>query len=296
MELETGARIIDAIAGPAVPALSVPSLVLYGNTGIGTIAAPFEVAPATNVQAVNTLSGDIAVASTGTMTVENIDPDIGSGDPAVQNQGPGNVYLITGGLMTVAGPVDALTAGQFVEFNSTGGVTELPGYYVTAHGLLLLGSGTFDLAQTNYLANGANPGVVAANVTGSVDLDNTAYLGVGIVAGVSGIATNGGDVTIDVSGANILAVPNSAGFNGINTVGTTTDGSVTLRADSMNVGLSTGNVIIDAGTTGTVLLTPDSTSRPVTFDATAVLGGSSLSLTSALNWTRSRPVSCGLAR
>ena len=82
------------------------------------------------------------------------------------------------------------TTGTVTLNTLQGGVTELSNSIISADKLLLLGTGTYTLAQANTV------GTLAANLSGSLVYHDANTLTVGTVVGTSGISTNGNDVTL----------------------------------------------------------------------------------------------------
>src|SRR5262249_28624353 len=136
----------------------------------------------------------------------------------------GDITLATGGAITVSQNIDTGGAAGTVTLNpSTGGVTATAAT-ITADALLLLGPGTFDLANPA----GHNVGRLSANIAGSLDYTGAGGFTVDSVGGTNGITTGGGAVHLVALNGGELA--SSAG-NDINTSSTSAaGGNVTLES------------------------------------------------------------------
>jgi hypothetical protein len=93
--------------------------------------------------------------------------------------------------------VSALPASTVTLNPTTGGVTEGSGpFTITTPNLLLTGAGAFALGTPATLATN-QVGTLAANVTGNIQFINAAAFTIGTVGTTNGVATNGGNATLN---------------------------------------------------------------------------------------------------
>ncbi|MCW8129250.1 MAG: filamentous hemagglutinin N-terminal domain-containing protein [Planctomycetota bacterium] len=162
-------------------------------------------------------------------------------DEAVTTTGT-TVTLESTGLMTVNANIGSVT---FVSLNA-GGINQTGGQ-IASNGLVVLGSGTFDLNGPT--ANSVN--IIAVFIGSPLDFQNNKALTVGSVNGTTGINTTNGDLTL-----------------------TTTAGAITLAAD-VDVGSARATF---SGAGGL-----DQTGGSLTANQLVLRGGGAVSLTTASN-------------
>ena len=120
--------------------------------------------------------GDINITNVGALAIDTVGATSGV---TSHNH---NVTLKTGSTLTLNQNINAGSAT--VILNATGGATETNGAII-ANSLLLMGSGIFDLFNSNN-----NVAMIAANINGSLTYLDSDALTVGSVDGIAGITTN----------------------------------------------------------------------------------------------------------
>ena len=177
------------------------------------------------------VSGPLSYTGASTLTVGIIDATNGV------STGGANITLKTGDLLTLANQVTA--TGAIVDLNSANGVNQSGGS-VTANQLLLKGTGTFTLTDA---ANAVNT-VAGALTSGAISYTNSTNLQVGVVQGVAGISTGGGNVTLTANGVVTVnqVISTQSGGGGTLSI----NGGVTLNATPL---LGNGNITL-AGSEG----------------------------------------------
>jgi hypothetical protein len=223
---------IDATAGAGAIDVTTPQSVLVNAdlSAAGDIALRASEGATVGVNNVTVNAGASVSSAGGNVLIQAGDDLIVSGAVAAP---AGNVTLESGvadadgeGTQTLNGPISASAATGRVTIHLHGqqGVNQTGGS-ITAHDLLLLGSGTagtFSLTQP-----GNDVAVVAAQVNGALSYADASDLSVDAVGATNGITTGNDNVTLSAGGNLVVAQPVNAGTAAINL---SASGSITQPA------------------------------------------------------------------
>jgi hypothetical protein len=216
LALSTGAP--GAITDTSGSTLTVTNLALLASNGIGDSSNPFRTAVST-LAFNNTASNSVQISNAGDLTLDAVDQVPMSG-----NQGP-TTTLAEQGALQVNGTI--ITPGTLtLGLAASGPATEGVNGSIQAGGLLLTGTGatgTFILdSSQNQVA------ILAANTAAAIIFQDNAALTVGTVAGMNGVTSSNGNITLcSLAGNLTLNQPVNAG---IEMVRLSSAGSVTATA------------------------------------------------------------------
>jgi trimeric autotransporter adhesin len=201
-------------------------------------------------------AGTITATSTGAVTLGNLTANGGAGaglaggNAAEISVSAGNGITLNNGLTALGGTGTSSGNNAPISLDATvGGVSQTAGA-LDSGGLLLLGAGTFDIADT-----GDTVGTLAANVTGSLIYQDSGVLTVSTVLATSGITS--GNNPINVSTANSSLTISKNVNAGSATANLTAGGSGNLLtiaplvsvSGTGGVNLSADNMTIDSSAT-----------------------------------------------
>lgn len=155
------------------------------------------------------------------------------------SSGGGNIQLrANGGGITISDQVNA-GSGE-VDLEASGDVTQTAG--IIANGLILESTGT---GRVEYNLNNESNDVdiLAADTNGRITYHDADSVTVGILGAVSGIDTNGGDLTIEAAGTISQSAAGSVVANVTNL--TAGDGTASRAITLANIGNDFGSVIFE---------------------------------------------------
>ncbi len=186
-----------------------------------------------------------------------------------------DITLTTGGLLTIAGTVNVGTATLTV--NSTGGAMQNSGDDITAHSVLLSGTGNFTLTSS---ANYTN--TLAGSVSGgSLSWTDEDDLTIGLVAGTAGVTAASGVAIVAPEirlGAKIQTDGGNVTLNGVTSSGA--DGKIIVATTHAVIDTDQNN-----GTAGSVelinaVVSADGKGRALTIDTTTTAAAGNVNLPS----------------
>ncbi len=242
--------------------LITAGILRIGNSAAGNIAVSAAIAPA-NTSVLSLLTGgkitesstvtanQLRIQAAGSVSLDNgnsvatlaADVDgsfafnnvtgltIGAVDSAAGVRADGDISIIANGLLTLDNQEFVTTTDGTVGLSASG-VTENPASLVAARGLVLHGTGTFDLGQTNFIAQ------LAAKTIGPITLLANPDLVITIISNTAGVNTGGGNLSIRGDQSLSLAAPIQAGAGTVTLTflsGTVTDISAGAAVSAANL-------------------------------------------------------------
>jgi filamentous hemagglutinin family protein len=231
-------------------------------------------------------AGTITTTSTGAATIGNLTANGGAGaglaggDAAEISVSAASGITLNNSLAALGGAGTSSGNNAPISLSTTaGGVTQSSGT-LDSGGLLLLGAGTFNVADA-----GNTVGTLASSAAGSVTYVDAGALAVGTVLGTSGIVSTGNDVnltgvgvTVGATGINATGGADAAGGNiTLNATGTLALNApiVTEGGTATTVGLNGGNVLL----TGSTITTTGGSVNTSGSAATTGIGGAAGTIT-----------------
>lgn len=184
----------------------------------------------------------------------------------------GNITLVSTGLLTIGDGTNSqsLDAGSGIVLINSAGVTEQTDSTITATGLEIIGTGTFNLNEMN------DVGTLAADINGTLTYTNLGALTIGTVDGDDGIAANG-SVGITTAGgdATVNAGLTTNGTLTVDDVVNTEDGAsgtggvVTVNSVELNAALvaGTGDITLNGGGCDLIINVAQSTVSSASYQA-----------------------------
>ena len=220
------------------------------------------------------IDGKLSYTDTDAFSVATVGGTTGITTSATTSAGF-DVILKSGGTLAITKGISAGTSGIVTLNTTSGGVTESVGAAITSNKLLLLGTGTFTLGQSNSV------NFLAAQTTGAITFNTTAGLNVGTVTDSSantatGITTVGGDV--NVTAGDDLTVDQS-----INTT-PGSGGAIHVTNATLNAALiaGAGNITLQGGGNDLIINSAQSSATTINYFAKRdIIIGASVTTTNA---------------
>ncbi|MBO7006168.1 MAG: filamentous hemagglutinin N-terminal domain-containing protein, partial [Pseudomonadales bacterium] len=299
LELVTGNAVEDTGAGG--PHVTATTLTINAGGAVGsTTVLDTDI---TNLGAVTT-AGNVAISDASGVVVQGVlnagannveitaagnitqTEEILAGGLKVTTTGGGMVTLTdTANVVStfgasVDGTLDFYNAGDLdIGFGGTDGITSTNQVSLTVDGdltqaagaIIDLGTAGLEIVTTAGGSTGAitlteanDIGEIAIIASGAVSFTNVDALNITMVGATNGITTSGEDVTVLVSGTGALTVTDPVDAGSADIVLTTTDGSIVDGNGTMTDLVTTGNVTLTAGGTGSI-----GSGDPIEIDPTA---------------------------
>lgn len=246
--------------------------------------ASLVVGTAGGTDGITTAGDDVRIEVTGVGNQLNIgDSNL---DQNITTVG-GNITLVSTGLLTIGDGTNgqSLDAGSGIVLTNSAGVTEAAGSTISATGLEIIGTGTFNLNEMN------DVDTLAANIAGDLTYTNLGALTIGTVDGDDGIAANG-SVGITTAGgdATVNAGLTNNGTLTVDDVVNTEDGAsgtggvVSVNSVELNAALvaGTGDITLNGGGCDLIISADQSTVSSATYQANCdIIIGAMVSTTGA---------------
>ncbi|MDP2923007.1 MAG: hypothetical protein Q8O30_04730, partial [Candidatus Omnitrophota bacterium] len=239
---DSGITLFNGVVGGVSPLASI----ITDALGTTDIQADISTTGAQTYNDPITLSNDVTLTGVGVGFNSTVDSDAIARNLTINNTA---ITTFGGAVGSKSALSNLYATGSTIDINadinvinritletSGGGVNQNAGS-LSADELLLLGSGTYTLDQLTNLIN-----AFAANVSGSVTFRNNQNLNVSTIAGIVGVTTTAGNISIYVNG-DINVEKIDAQGNG------TTTGKVLLDSTGSIYGVGAGTHITSAGDT-----------------------------------------------